>query len=143
MGKKIVVLVTSLAMLLVVTTGCETAGQGTATGALAGGALGAGAGALMGKHSGTGALVGGLAGAAAGGLVGNQLGKQNAKNKEQDQAIGQAMEDANTTIINVPTSTGGVVPVKLERRDNLWIGPRGETYTTLPTVDQLEKAYGF
>lgn len=132
-----------LALTAVVLLGCQTAGQGTATGALTGGALGAGAGALMGKHSGTGAIVGGTAGALAGGIVGNQLGAGNARNRQQDAAIGQALEDANTTIINVPTSTGGTVPVRLTRRGTVWVGPRGEEYTSLPSAHTLSRAYGF
>ncbi|MCE5229568.1 YMGG-like glycine zipper-containing protein [bacterium] len=131
------------ALMAIVLMACETAGQGTATGALTGGALGAGAGALMGRHSGTGAIVGGVAGAAAGGLIGNQMGRNNQTNRQQDAQINQALEDANTTIVNVPTSTGGTKPVHLTRRGTVWVGPRGEEYTSLPSAEQLSRAYGF
>lgn len=132
-----------IAIFSMVLAGCETAGQGTATGALTGGALGAGAGALMGKHSGTGAIVGGVAGAAAGGLVGNQMGAAKQRDRSQDAAINQALEDANTTIVNVPTSTGGTKAVRMTRRGTMWVGPRDEEYTSLPTPEMLERAYGF
>lgn len=134
---------TLLALFSMVLVGCETAGQGTATGALLGGALGAGSGALIGKHSGTGAIVGGVGGAAAGGLIGNQMGAAKARDRQQDAAIGQALEDANSTIVNVPTSTGGTKPIRLFRRGTMWVGPQGEEYTSLPTPNQLSRAYGF
>ena len=133
-----------LATATLLASACETAQQGTGSGALTGAALGAGSGALLSRgHSGTGAIVGGVAGALAGGLIGNQMGAQNERNTRQDQAIGQALQDANSAIVNVPTSTGGVIPVRLERQGTVWIGPRGEAYTSLPTADQLRPAYGF
>src|ERR1700722_18908019 len=64
-------------------TGCDTA---AGTGALAGGALGTGIGALLGgRHSGTTALAGGLIGAAAGGLTGAAVDANN--NKKAQQAV--------------------------------------------------------
>ena len=84
-----------------------------------------------------------LGGAQAGGIIGNPAGQTNQRMDRPNQAIGQARMDANVQIINVPTSTGGVIPVRLLRQDAGWIGPRGESYTTLPTADQLRPAYGF
>lgn len=133
-----------LALLLLVTVACETAGQGTAAGALSGAALGGGAGALLSEgDSGRGALIGGVGGALAGGLIGHQMGSMNQTNREQDMAINQALQDANTQIINVPTNTGGYVPVRLVRQGTVWVGPRGESYPSLPTPQQLRPAYGF
>jgi hypothetical protein len=61
--------------------GCDTA---AGTGALAGGALGTGIGALAGgRHSGTAALAGGLIGAAAGGLTGAAVDASKEKKAEQ------------------------------------------------------------
>jgi len=57
---------------LVVTAGCATR---TENGALIGGALGAGTGAIIGSqsgHTGEGALIGGAAGAVGGAVIGNQ-----------------------------------------------------------------------
>ena len=68
--------------LIVGLMGCETP-EGrtdrTATGALAGGALGAGTGALIGSmkgQAGAGAAIGGLLGAVAGGLIGHGMDEQ-------------------------------------------------------------------
>ncbi len=71
------------------------------------------------------------------------MGAAKERDRSQDAAINQALEDANTTIVNVPTSTGGVKPVRLTRRGTVWVGPRGEEYTELPTAEQLRSAYGF
>jgi hypothetical protein len=59
---------------IVLMAGCET--TPTQQGAIAGGALGAGAGAIIGNqshHSGEGALIGAAAGALTGALVGDQV----------------------------------------------------------------------
>ena len=73
-----------LAALLVLPGGCATNPDGTteykrtAIGALAGGVVGAGTGALIAGrgHRGTGALIGGTVGALAGGAVGNYMDRQ-------------------------------------------------------------------
>ncbi len=71
-----------LAAGLVMTTGCMTP-EGdydrTATGALGGGAIGAGTGAIIGHqsgHGGEGALIGGAIGALTGGLIGRSMDQQ-------------------------------------------------------------------
>lgn len=66
--------------------GCET--TPTQEGAVIGGALGAGAGAIIGNqsgHSGTGALIGGAAGALTGALVGDQVDENKKKKAAQNQ----------------------------------------------------------
>jgi hypothetical protein len=73
-------LVASVAILAI---GCQTP-EGepdrTATGALAGGALGAGTGAIIGgvsgHHAGQGALIGGAIGALTGGIIGHSMNQQ-------------------------------------------------------------------
>lgn len=78
-----------LASLLVLSAGCATNPDGTreykrtAIGALAGGAVGAGAGALIAKRAGRGALIGGVAGAVVGGAIGNYLDRQAAELKRR------------------------------------------------------------
>jgi outer membrane lipoprotein SlyB len=68
--------------LVILAVGCETPEGGydrTATGALTGGALGAGTGAIIGSqsgHAGGGALIGGALGALAGGIIGNAMDQQ-------------------------------------------------------------------
>src|SRR5437879_10400666 len=83
----------SVAFLLVGTiflggaTGCETK---AGTGALVGGAAGAGIGAIIGHNShgrtGSGALIGGAAGALGGALIGNEMDKADRKREDQDRA---------------------------------------------------------
>jgi outer membrane protein OmpA-like peptidoglycan-associated protein len=84
------ILGTSLAVLLVLLPGCATNPDGTkeykrtAIGALAGGAVGAGAGALIGgKRAGRGALIGGVTGALVGGVIGNYMDRQAAELKRR------------------------------------------------------------
>ena len=71
-----------IASVVVLAVGCETP-EGepdrTATGALTGGALGAGTGAIIGSqggHAGEGALIGGALGALTGGIIGNAMDQQ-------------------------------------------------------------------
>lgn len=70
---------------LLLTCGCSSMNN-TDKGTLAGGALGAGAGALIGgatHNAGVGALAGGALGALAGGLTGNAIDKSEAKTQAQ------------------------------------------------------------
>ncbi|MCX8036950.1 MAG: glycine zipper domain-containing protein [Candidatus Sumerlaeia bacterium] len=143
-------LIASLSIGSLALTGCETAaGTGTligaGTGALLGGATGAAIGGHHRGHHGArdGAAVGTLLGAAAGAGTGYLIGKQIDKNRQQDAAIQQAQIEANTIIINVHNSNGSLTPVRLVRQGNVWVGPRGETYTAMPTEDQLRPVYGF
>jgi outer membrane protein OmpA-like peptidoglycan-associated protein len=81
----------ALAALLLLPAGCATNPDGTmeyrrtAIGALAGGVVGAGTGALIAGrgHRGTGALVGGAAGALVGGVIGNYMDRQAAEMKRK------------------------------------------------------------
>ena len=81
----------ALAGILLLSTGCATNPDGTteykrtATGALAGGAVGAGGGALIAGsgNRGKGALIGGVVGALAGGAIGNYMDRQAAEMKRK------------------------------------------------------------
>ncbi len=81
----------ALAVVLLFSSGCATNPDGTteykrtAIGALAGAAVGAGAGALIAGrgHRGTGALIGGVVGAAGGGAIGNYMDRQAAEMKRK------------------------------------------------------------
>jgi uncharacterized protein YcfJ len=75
-------IICSIAAAVLLTVGCETP-EGrtdrTATGALAGGALGAGTGAIIGSqggHAGEGALIGGAIGLLTGGIIGRSMDQQ-------------------------------------------------------------------
>lgn len=79
-GRILIVTMSGVGMLLL--TGCMTP-EGdydrTATGALGGGAIGAGTGAIIGSqsgHAGEGALIGGAIGAITGGLIGRSMDQQ-------------------------------------------------------------------
>lgn len=66
------------------------------SGALAGGALGAGTGAIIGSTRGDaaeGALIGGALGALGGGLVGDQLERQDQVNRQQDETIARQRDE--------------------------------------------------
>ena len=116
-------------------SGCQSDAQ---SGALIGGLGGAGIGALAGgKHHGEGALIGAAVGAGGGYMVGNEMDKK--KTNQQIQAVQQ---EANTAVVNITNSNGSVTPVTLRRSGNVWVGPRGEQYMSMPTADQLKPIYG-
>lgn len=83
------ILGSALVVLLLLPGGCATNPDGTteykrtAIGALAGGAVGAGAGALIARRAGRGALIGGVAGALVGGAIGNYMDRQAAEMKRR------------------------------------------------------------
>jgi outer membrane lipoprotein SlyB len=135
MKKKLFILSTACLSLASssVLTSCDT----TASGALVGGAAGAGLGAIAGNNihglsKGEGALIGGAAGA----LIGGAHGRQ-------QQQINQTRNEANTQIVNVRNSNGSTTPVTLVRQGSQWQGPRGEMYNNLPSQGQLSQSYGF
>jgi uncharacterized protein YcfJ len=117
--------------------GCENNAQsGTALGGLAG----AGIGAIIGNQSGnaaTGALIGGAVGAGGGYMVGNEADK-----KQMNLQIQYAQQQANTVVVNIANSNGSITPVTLRRSGNVWVGPRGEQYMSMPTPEQLRPIYG-
>jgi uncharacterized protein YcfJ len=129
----------TLAILSVFTVGCETNAQNDA---LLGGAIGAGAGAIIGHQSGhatEGALIGGAVGGGTGYIVGNEQDKKQAKS--QTGAVTQQQTGAVT--VNITNSNGSVTPVKLTMQGSNYIGPRGEVYDHLPTEAELKPVYGF
>jgi len=82
-----------LAVALLVTTSCATAGRDTAIGAGVGAAAGAGVGALLG--GGKGALIGAGVGALAGGSVGLYLDKQ----RKELEAIAETKKTENGSLV--------------------------------------------
>ena len=134
-------------------TGCATSQEsgGPSSAAKTGGLgalAGAGLGAIIGHQSGH-TAEGAAIGAATGGVGGYVLG--NEKDKAQTQAdlqaaqaqANQASIQANTVIINVHNSNGSITPITLTRQGNIYVGPKGEQYTALPTEEQLKTVYGF
>jgi uncharacterized protein YcfJ len=148
MSKRIAILEFALVGGLLM-AGCESnAGKGAAIGSLGG----AGLGAIIGHQSGRtteGALIGGAVGAGAGYMVGNEQDKKKAQaQQEQTQAQNQAAiqaanENANTFYVNITNNNGSVTPVKIVKQGSVYIGPRGEQYSEMPTAAQLKPIYGF
>jgi hypothetical protein len=131
------ILVTAACGLFVV-SGCKTEAQ---TKAVWGTAIGAGAGQLIGGDTKS-TMVGAGIGAGAGYLWGSMDDK---KQKEQARSQPRSLpDDANSVTVWITNSNGSKTPVELTRTTaGTYIGPRGETYNTLPTEDQLKGAYGF
>ena len=113
---------------LVLVSGCQTKAQ---TGALVGGAAGAAVGDTKG------ALISGALGAGGGYLVGRGMDK---KDQSREAVSGQQAPD--TVTIRVPNEDGTVTPVTLKRSGDVWVGPKGETYKTIPTSEKLRPTYG-
>ena len=115
--------------------GCESDAQ---TGALLGSGVGAGVGALAGGDTES-TLVGAAVGGGAGYMIGSEQDKKKAAAERE-----QLRQEMNTVTINITNSNGSITPVTLRKQGVVYIGPRGETYTTLPTAEQLKQAgYGF
>lgn len=133
-----VVLISVLTGGLLLVGGCETQAQNKA---LLGGAIGAGAGQLIGRDT-EGTLIGAGIGAGAGYLWGHSQDKK--AEEEQRSRAATIQNDANTTTLWITNSNGSKTPVKLTRTaSGGYIGPRGEIYDTLPTEEQLKEVYGF
>ncbi len=56
--------------------------------------------------------------------------------------IENVRQEANMTIVNITNRNGSITPVTLKRSGNVWIGPRGEQYLSIPTAEQLKPVYG-
>ena len=131
----LILMVAAVSLGLASVAGCESGGQ---TGAGLGALAGAGVGALAGDST-----EDTLMGAAIGGGVGYVIGSEADKKKAaaERESIRQQL---NTVTINITNSNGSITPVTLRKQGVVYIGPRGETYTTLPTEEQLKQAgYGF
>jgi outer membrane lipoprotein SlyB len=132
--------------------GCATTSDGgyskASQNAVIGSLVGAGLGAVIGHQSGetgAGAAIGAAVGGAGGYVIGNEQDKsRNEFDKSQMRAeTAQALQTANTVVINVSNSNGSITPVTLRRQGNLYVGPKGEFYPQLPTEAQLRQVYGF
>ena len=62
--------------------------------------------------------------------------------KKTQQQITALREEAVTSYVNLPNSNGSVTPVRIKRQGTVYVGPRGEQYTSYPTVEQLQPVYG-
>jgi uncharacterized protein YcfJ len=129
--------------------GCESDAQ---TGALIGTAAGAGIGQAIGHDTGS-TLIGAGVGGGAGYMIGNESDKKKTQaeidslqqqNMQMQQQNSQMQQQMSTVTVNIMNSNGSITPVTLRREGAVYIGPRGETYPTMPTQEQLKQAgYGF
>jgi uncharacterized protein YcfJ len=145
----IVLVAAAVSVGLLFATGCESNAQ---TGALIGTAAGAGVGQAIGRNTSS-TLIGAGVGAAGGYMIGNEMDKQKTKSEMENlrqenaqlrQQSAQIQQETSSVTINITNSNGSITPVTLRKQGVVYIGPRGETYSTLPTEEQLKKAgYGF
>ena len=45
-------------------------------------------------------------------------------------------------VIQVHNSNGSITPIEVEKKGDIFIGPKGEQYEQLPTEEQLKPVYG-
>jgi hypothetical protein len=115
--------------------GCESDAQ---TGALIGTAAGAGIGQAIG-HDTQSTLIGAAVGGGAGYMLGGEGDKKKAAADRDD-----IRREMNIVTVNITNSNGSITPVRLRKQGVVYIGPRGETYTSVPTEQQLKQGgYGF
>jgi hypothetical protein len=110
--------------------GCET---GRGTGALAGGAIGAGVGAAVSKHNRlAGALIGGALGAIAGAAVGNYIDEQKKNRQESVRDINYRPSQGN--IVQIEQSN--IDPVEVKPGDT--VGLKTSYYVISPSPGQVK-----
>jgi len=139
-GAILIVAVVSLALAFV--SGCESDAQ---TGALIGTGVGALAGQAIGGDTKS-TLIGAGVGGGAGYMIGNEQDKKKTRAEMESLRQGnmQMQQEMSTVTVNIVNSNGSITPVTLRKQGVVYIGPRGETYPTLPTEEQLKQAgYGF
>lgn len=125
-----------IAAVCITSNGCDSKAK---TGALVGAAAGAGIGQLIGGNT-TGTLIGAGAGALGGYVIGGQMDKSDEKKDKKDAQTAEAVTEETLWITN---SNGSQTPVKLVKKGDTYIGPKGEIYNTRPTEEQLKGVYGF
>ena len=167
-GKRFIGLVS--ASLFVVGCASATPGQkGSLAGSAVGAGLGAVIGHQAGRRTAEGALLGAAAGGLGGALIGEAsatkycptCGRSYFSDQTFCQFDGTPLKTKGApaqparvqpsqpfitneiVVINVPNKNGSFTPVRLQAvSDGTYIGPRGEVYTSRPTVDQLKDMYG-
>ena len=128
-----ILLVVAVSVGLAFTAGCESDAQ---TGALVGTLAGAGIGQLAGGDTKS-TLIGGAVGGGAGYMLGNEGDKK--KTKAEIDAV---RDEQNYVTVWITNSNGSQLPVKLRKEGPGFIGPNGERYSSMPTEEQLKQLYG-
>ena len=144
--------------------------QGALMGSAAGAGLGAIIGHQVGRHTAEGALIGAAAGGLGGALLGESTASKYCPTCGRTYFAGQTYCQFDgtplktkgapaaappvqvvqpvpvvpqTVVMNIPNKNGSYTPVNLQAMpDGTYVGPRGEVYTTKPTVEQLKEMYG-
>ncbi len=62
--------------------------------------------------------------------------------RESPRTVIVPAASVDTVVVNVMNDNGSYTPVTLRRQGNVYIGPRGEQYLSLPTAEQLKAVYG-
>ncbi len=120
------------------TSGCESEAK---TDALIGTGLGVGIAALTGGD-GSDLMVGGAIGGGAGYILGSEADKKKT-HQNTDAQLASMRAEQNTISVWITNSNGSQQEVKLRKSGPNFIGPRGEVYSTMPTEVQLKQVYGF
>ena len=172
MRRKLLLGFVSVGLLVAGCASATPGQKGALLGSAAGAGLGAIIGHQAGRHTAEGALIGAAAGGLGGALIGESAaskfcptcGRTYFSDQTYCQFDGtplrtkgapapQAVQPASgapalvvvpqTVVMNVPNKNGSYTPVTLQPMpDGTYVGPRGEVYTTKPTVDQLKEMYG-
>jgi len=74
--------------------------------------------------------------------VGALLGEIDRANKDDDDEDDDDHEQEEEVVFQIPNDNGSETPVVLKRKGGAYIGPEGERYNRLPTVEQLTPIYG-
>lgn len=131
-----------IAMGAMLVSGCTTTQQSTGAGAVVGGGLGA----MMGHNLGSGSGdrdKGALIGAGLGALMGNQMGKQKETQQQMDARVRAMEAESQKQTAWITNPNGSRTPVVLTRASGgMWVGPRGEYYSSFPTEAELKPLYG-
>lgn len=139
--KRTVGVVSMSVAVVAILSSCTTTETHTAAGVLTGGTVGAIVGKNMGGSGGR--EKGAALGAVVGGLVGNQMGAQKEDQQRTQQRLQELEQQTRTQVVWITNSNDSRSSVELrEGQGGTWIGPKGETYTTFPTEEQLKKIYG-
>ncbi|OXU14583.1 glycine zipper domain-containing protein [Sedimentisphaera salicampi] len=126
--------------LVISAAGCQSE---SGTGTLLGAGIGAAIGQAVGGDTESTAI-----GAGVGGAVGYGVGKHQENQRKQSQTPAQQQNyspsDSETIekTVSFENSNGSQSSVTLRYINGKWVGPQGETYSTLPTKAQIKAAYG-
>ncbi len=140
-----VIVVCIFCLLLAVVAGCESKSK---TGAAVGAAGGAAAGQAIGGNT-EGTLIGAGVGALGGYFIGRHMDEKDEDEEQElqkvdtaDEVEEQGLDVGDTVSVNIANSDGSVRTVRLTKTEEGYVGPQGEYYETMPTIDHLEEVYG-